>query len=468
MIHDNLFWMSSNKMIEMKVLCEQFDPNPPISKANFMIPEKPVKPVICEGVEGFERVEIADGEWICLHFNIKTAFEWQQGKKYCATADPYKTDTGARGRMWYPHSEEEQKRVGRWLVGKMKEGDIQHKIDQCADAKSHCYAQSIWDDKSHYSWELNQTTGLVWIGGSMEVEPNDGMWYNSGYNRYNKKEETFEFTKWDEETTTKSDLMRFNGPSVKRKAVVMDADGKYMNKEAGPTTRRVLCQPKGPPPKPEVPALKPSDKDVWTDFADKNKPLLAKGCISPFHLTPELKEHLFNLGGEWKFIPDKKGLNRGIKFADPIVLTPENTEWPEKADYKAKTTWIKQKGSWTMMGCKKRGQKKCNKIKPPKAVMMQTKGTLQFSCGKTMKAEFKCIKLQGVNNLETCKKGANCLKGKGRVPKNSKNHPWPFLKKAKAAKGAKTKAKLPAATTVQFGLGWNQLFKGKLVALQCK
>lgn len=181
-----------------------------------------------------------------------------------------------------------------------------------------------------------------------------------------------------------------------------------------------------------------------------------------------MKEHLFNLGGEWKFIPDKKGLNRGIKFADPIVLTPENTEWPEKADYKAKTTWIKQKGSWTMMGCKKRGQKKCNKIKPPKAVMMQTKGTLQFSCGKTMKAEFKCIKLQGVNNLETCKKGANCLKGKGRVPKNSKNHPWPFLKKAKGAKGAKTKAKLPAATTVQFGLGWNQLFKGKLVALQCK
>ena len=72
---------------------------------------------------------------------------------------------------------------------KIKEGDIQHKIDQCADAKNHCYAQSIWDDKSHYSWELNQTTGLVWIGGSMEVEPNDGMWYNSGYNRYNKKEE---------------------------------------------------------------------------------------------------------------------------------------------------------------------------------------------------------------------------------------------------------------------------------------
>ena len=102
-----------------------------------------------------------------------------------------------------------------------------------------------------------------------------------------------------------------------------------------------------------------------------------------------------------------------------------------------------------MMGCKKRGMKKCNKIKPPKAVMMQTKGTLQFSCGKTMvrqfeiknfqitiifqKAEFKCIKLQGVNNLETCKKGANCLKGKGRVPKNSKNHPWPFLKKAKGS-----------------------------------
>ena len=51
--------------------------------------------------------------------NLKDAFEWQQGKKYCATADPYKTDTGARGRMWYPHSEEEQKRVGRWLVAKV-------------------------------------------------------------------------------------------------------------------------------------------------------------------------------------------------------------------------------------------------------------------------------------------------------------------------------------------------------------
>ena len=51
--------------------------------------------------------------------NLQDAFEWQQGKKYCATADPYKTDTGARGRMWYPHSEEEQKRVGRWLVAKV-------------------------------------------------------------------------------------------------------------------------------------------------------------------------------------------------------------------------------------------------------------------------------------------------------------------------------------------------------------
>ena len=60
--------------------------------------------------------------------------------------------------------------------------------------------------------------------------------------------------------------------------------------------------------------------------ADKNKALLTKGCISPFHVSSELKEHLFNLGGEWKFIPDKKGLNRGIKFDQPIVLTPENTE----------------------------------------------------------------------------------------------------------------------------------------------
>ena len=37
--------------------------------------------------------------------------------------------------------------------------------------------------------------------------------------------------------------MRFNGPTVKRQGVVMDVDGKYMNKEMGPTPRRVLCQP---------------------------------------------------------------------------------------------------------------------------------------------------------------------------------------------------------------------------------
>lgn len=470
LIHENLFWMSTNIITEMKVLCEQFDPSPGPTQALLMIPEEPAEQVVCEGVEGFEPVEIGPDQWICLHFNIKQSYEWPDAKRYCEKTDPHKTLTGPRGRMWYPHSEEEQRRVGKWLVQKMKEGDIQHKIDQCADATGHCYASSIWDDKSHYSWELNQTTGLVWIGGSMNVEPNDGKWYNSGYNRDSplSKDDSFEFTAWDDQTT-KSDLNQFSGPAIKRKAVVMDSDGKYMNKEMGQSTRRVFCQPNEPPPKPEVAALQPSDKDAWTNFAEKNKALLTKGCISPFHLTPELKEHLFNLGGEWKFIPDKKGLNKGIKFADPIVLTPENTEWPEKADYKAKTTWIKQKGSWTMMGCKKRGQKKCNKIKPPKAVMMQTKGTLQFSCDKkTMKAEFKCIKLQGVNNLETCKKGANCLKGKGRVPKNSKNHPWPFLKKAKAAKGAKTKAKTPAGTTVQFGLGWNQLFKGKLVALQCK
>ena len=27
MIHDTLFWMSSNEIMEMKVLCEQFDPS---------------------------------------------------------------------------------------------------------------------------------------------------------------------------------------------------------------------------------------------------------------------------------------------------------------------------------------------------------------------------------------------------------------------------------------------------------
>ena len=51
---------------------------------------------------------------------MKDPFEWDQAKKYCETIDPYKTDTGPRGRMWYPHSEEEQKRVGRWLVSKVR------------------------------------------------------------------------------------------------------------------------------------------------------------------------------------------------------------------------------------------------------------------------------------------------------------------------------------------------------------
>ena len=68
----------------------------------------------------FVSLDVSVNFWLkTVLSNIKTAFEWQQGKKYCATADPYKTDTGARGRMWYPHSEEEQKRVGRWLVGKV-------------------------------------------------------------------------------------------------------------------------------------------------------------------------------------------------------------------------------------------------------------------------------------------------------------------------------------------------------------
>ena len=60
--------------------------------------------------------------------------------------------------------------------------------------------------------------------------------------------------------------------------------------------------------------------------ADKNKALLTKGCISPFHISPEMSKFLFDLGGEWKFIPDKKGLNKGIKFPNPIVLSPGNTE----------------------------------------------------------------------------------------------------------------------------------------------
>ena len=55
--------MTSNVPRIIKIL----DPEISVEISNFMIPEKPIKPVVCEGVKGFEPVEIADGEWICLH-----------------------------------------------------------------------------------------------------------------------------------------------------------------------------------------------------------------------------------------------------------------------------------------------------------------------------------------------------------------------------------------------------------------
>ena len=48
--------------------------------------------------------------------NINDAFEWEEAKAHCEEMDPFKTKTGPRGRMWYPHSEEEQKLVGKWLI----------------------------------------------------------------------------------------------------------------------------------------------------------------------------------------------------------------------------------------------------------------------------------------------------------------------------------------------------------------
>ena len=42
----------------------------------------------------------------------------------------------------------------------------------------------------------------------MDVEPNDGMWKNSGYNRYNKKEEV----SWNQTYDLKPEFCNFGDP----------------------------------------------------------------------------------------------------------------------------------------------------------------------------------------------------------------------------------------------------------------
>ena len=51
------------------------------------------------------------------------------------------------------------------------------------------------------------------------------------------------------------------------------------------------------------------------------------GCISPFHLSDELKEMMFSIpNGIWKFVPNKTGLNKNIMHKNPIKLNRANTK----------------------------------------------------------------------------------------------------------------------------------------------
>jgi len=57
------------------------------------------------------------------------------------------------------------------------------------------------------------------------------------------------------------------------------------------------------------------------------------GCISPFHLSDELKQMLFNLPkAVWKFTPNKTGLNKNIMHKNPIKLTKKNTMCKTRLD----------------------------------------------------------------------------------------------------------------------------------------
>ena len=55
-----------------------------------------------------------------------------------------------------------------------------------------------------------------------------------------------------------------------------------------------------------------------------NKQALSKGCFSPFHISEDMTNFLFSIGGEWVFTPNKGKTAKGAKFTKPIKLSNDN------------------------------------------------------------------------------------------------------------------------------------------------
>jgi len=203
------------------------------------------------------------------------------------------------------------------------------------------------------------------------------------------------------------------------------------------------------------------DLEVWNKYYDDNKQALKKGCISPFHISPEMTKFLFSKGGEWTYTPNKGKTNKGIKFPKAVKLSKANTKWPPKK--KAKKSFKTEVASWTMNGCKKQGKLKCNFKKPPTGIVMHFSSKLEFKCGKNTQV-FQCLKTRGQWNLESCKKGKKaCKKVKDRNPKTGKLNPFPYIKIEKPSKSKKA-PKPP----VQFPLGFKKMFKDEIETMKCK
>ena len=189
------------------------------------------------------------------------------------------------------------------------------------------------------------------------------------------------------------------------------------------------------------------------------------------------------------------GVNRGIKFFKPVLLTKANVNCkftrlityqilpgpPKKVGGKYKLgTYKKEVGSWTLTGCKKRAKvNRCNFKNPPSQVVLQANSKLIFKCGtktvshsvmcfditnKQFQQVFQCLKTRGQWNLESCKTGKKlCKKAKDRNFKTGKLNPFPYIKKEKL--GPTRGMPKP---DVKFPIGFKKMFNGKLDSLTCK
>lgn len=202
--------------------------------------------------------------------------------------------------------------------------------------------------------------------------------------------------------------------------------------------------------------------DPWFKYYNANKQALKKGCFSPFHISKEMTDFLFSIGGEWVFTPNRGKTAKGAKFRKPVKITKANINWPPKK--KLKKTFKQEVASWTMAGCKKLGKLKCNFKKPAKNIIMHFSSKLEFKCGDKTQT-FMCLKTKGQWNLESCKTGKKtCKKAKERNPKTGKLNPFPYIKVEKV----NPKSKKAPKPDVKMPLGFKKMFAGQLSALTCK